>query len=60
MDDNYQYRLACASWSRLTEAGDPAADLLLNELGPVAALKIARRAASDDPERWHTYLPVEL
>ncbi len=60
MDDNYQYRLACASWSRLTEAGDLAADLLLNELGPVAALKIARRAASDDPQRWHTYLPVEL
>lgn len=60
MDDNYQYRLACASWSRLTEAGDLAADLLLNELGPVAALKIARRAASDDPRRWHTYLPVEL
>lgn len=60
MEDNYQYRLACASWSRLSEAGDLAADLLLNELGPVAALKIARRAASDDPGRWHTYLPVEL
>lgn len=60
MDENYQYRLACASWSQLTEAGDPAANLLLNELGPVAALKIARRAAGDDFQRWHTYLPVEL
>lgn len=60
MEDNYQYRLACACWSRITEAGDSAADLLLNELGPVAALQIARRAAGDDPGRWHTYLPVEL
>lgn len=60
MEDNHQYRLACASWSMLTEAGDLAADLLLSELGPVAALKIARRAASDDPQRWHRYLPVEL
>ena len=60
MDENYQYRLACASWSQLTEAGDPAANLLLNELGPVAALKIARRAAGDDFQRWHTSLPVEL
>lgn len=60
MEDNHQYRLACASWSMLTEAEDLAADLLLSELGPVAALKIARRAASDDPQRWHRYLPVEL
>lgn len=60
MEDNHQYRLACASWSMLTEAGDLAADLLLSELGPVAALKIARRAASDNPQRWHRYLPAEL
>lgn len=40
MEDNHQYRLACASWSMLTEAEDLAADLLLSELGPVAALKL--------------------
>lgn len=60
MEDNRQYRLACASWSMITEAGDYAADLLLRELGPVEALKIARRACKDSSQRWHSYLPVEL
>lgn len=60
MEDNRQYRLACASWSMITEAGDYAADLLLSELGPVEALKIARRACKESSQRWHSYLPVEL
>ncbi len=53
--DHDDERLARAAWSRLAEPGDSAAQDLVAQQGPVAALAQVR--ADQGPRRWQTRLP---